>query len=117
MLQSIRKSDVPEYLRAGEFYQSLGDEEDDLIDVPVQTVKSTSTTNNLSDLSHLLSSLRFWGVDSVPDEAFDLAFSLCGDEVEWHSLLLEFEVQFPTLVIIHKLLSYELQRSAIRCIG
>ena len=114
MLQTIRKSEVPEYLRAGEFYRSLGDEDDDLITIPSQTTKPICSVNSLPELTHLLSSLRFWGVDAIPDEVFDLSFSLFGDEVEWHNLLVEFEVQFPAIKVVQFLLSQEPQHR-MRC--
>lgn len=114
MLQSISKADVPDYLRAGEFYKSLGDDEDDLITIPTQTTKESSKVCSLVELTHLLSSLRFWGVDKIPTEAFDFSFSLVGDEVEWHNLLVEFEVQFPQFVVVHKLLGHD-QKDRMRC--
>jgi len=57
---SIRKSDVPEYLQAGEFYKSLGDDDqEETICVPSDTLKPTLDASTEEELIHLLTSLRF----------------------------------------------------------
>lgn len=56
------------YLRSGEFYKTLNGEDDQLITIPGNTLKSDTKIKNNRDLHHILLSLRFWGVDRVCEE-------------------------------------------------
>ena len=62
-LVPIRKKEVPKYLRSGAFYQSLNDDdEEEVIMVPGNAVKSDMSVPYVSDAIHLFESLR----DKVP---------------------------------------------------
>lgn len=66
-----KKSKVPEYLQQGDFYKSLNDEGDEEISVPSNTLKPNTIVESTEDLQDLLSSLRFWAVDSVMEEVVE----------------------------------------------
>jgi hypothetical protein len=63
---SLSKSDVPPYLRTGQFFHTLLADEDECFDVPVTAFKRDLHLRNEADLNHLLSSLRYWLVDEPP---------------------------------------------------
>jgi len=65
--ESIRPSKVPKLLRTGEFFQSLDTEDDAPIQIPIGVSKPGSGVKCSKELNQLLSCLRFWGVDSIPD--------------------------------------------------
>jgi hypothetical protein len=65
---SLRRSEVPAYLKKSELFSALSEEDDDLISVPGAYLKFDTTVNNDEDASHLLSTLRYWGLsDAMPD--------------------------------------------------
>jgi hypothetical protein len=66
-LITIRINDLPEYLRSSAFAEAI-DGEDDVIEVPANCNKRSLTIRDDGDLSLLLSTLRFWGVDTIPRE-------------------------------------------------
>jgi hypothetical protein len=66
-LITIRINDLPEYLRSSAFAKAV-DGDDDVIQVPANCYKHSLTVRDDSDLSLLLSTLRFWGVDTIPRE-------------------------------------------------
>jgi hypothetical protein len=66
-LITIRIDDLPEYLRSSAFAEAI-DGEDDVIEVPANCYKRSLTIRDDGDLSLLLSTLRFWGVDTIPRE-------------------------------------------------
>jgi hypothetical protein len=65
---SLRRSEVPPYLRHSEFYRALSEEDDELISVPAANIKLDTTVRNGDEVVHLLSTMRYWGVsDIMPD--------------------------------------------------
>jgi hypothetical protein len=64
---SITKLDVPDYLRAGELYTSLGTG-DECFEVPTHVFKSDLQLRDVDDLDHLLESLKYWIVRRPPRE-------------------------------------------------
>jgi hypothetical protein len=65
---SLRRSEVPPYLRHSEFYRALSEEDDELISVPAANIKLDTTVRNGDEVVHLLSTMRYWGVsDIIPD--------------------------------------------------
>jgi hypothetical protein len=78
---SITKADVPEFLRAGSFYQALAAEEDEPFEVPEAVCKTDMQLRNDDDLRHLFNSLRFWVVDVLPLEAVEYCFTLFWPEL------------------------------------
>jgi len=65
---AVKRSEVPAYLQEGTFFKSLNEEEGEeaTISVPEDALKQDVILHSDDDLVHLLSSLRFWGVDSLP---------------------------------------------------
>lgn len=85
-------TDVPMYLRGGKLYESFVETENDPtqalpIEFDVRHVKTDTTVQSVSDLSRLLSTLRFWQCDNLPDEAIILC--LDGERSVGTTLVLE----------------------------
>jgi ankyrin repeat protein len=62
---TLQYSTVPAYLRSSTFCVSLTDDNDE-ISIPNINCKLDESINSEEDLVHLLSTLQFWGVDSMP---------------------------------------------------
>jgi hypothetical protein len=62
---SLTRKDVPQYLQNSEFYKAL-DEDDGAIMIPKECFVKDTLVNNFDDLTLLLSTLRFWGVNEIP---------------------------------------------------
>jgi len=101
----VNLSVVPLFLRKGAFYQSFGYEpEGGMVAVPANTIKPDLTLTTTHDLAHLLTSLRFWGVDGVVSEVVD--YVLQNTDLEGkREVLIEFELNFPYLRPLHLYLS------------
>jgi hypothetical protein len=95
---SIIKADVPEYLRAGSFYQALAGEEYEPFEVPEAVCKMNMQLRNDDDLRHLFNSLRFWVVDVLPMEAVEYCFTLFCPELS--ELADEYGEALPCLPIL-----------------
>jgi hypothetical protein len=67
MVVTIPVKNIPKYLRNSAFAMAIEDN-DDTIDVPESCFKSDLTIRSNTDLTLLLSTLRFWGVDTIPQE-------------------------------------------------
>lgn len=65
--ESIRPSKVPKLFRTCAFFQSLDTEDDAPIQVPIGATKAVTSVKCNNELSLLLSNLRYWGVDTIPD--------------------------------------------------
>jgi len=65
---TVCPSQVPVYLRPGCFYLSLDQDNDDAVSVPHGVLKEDLTITSQQELDHALESVRFWGLDRVPDE-------------------------------------------------
>eukprot|EP01032_Pedospumella_encystans_P023253 gene23253-26321_t len=74
---SVKKADLPRYLGESEFYEAL-DEEDDEILVPTNCLKWNTAIQDSSDLSHMLSTIRYWGLKRLPAELIDF---IIGDKI------------------------------------
>lgn len=112
---SISKSIVPAYLQKGEFYLSLGCDGDEEVEVPADTLKPDSVVINVSDLRHLLLSLRFWIVSELPRDV--VAFVMTMEDNEIGGIMLEFSVhiaQLQSLWIIKQADECERMELAIR---
>ena len=73
---SIRRQDVPEYLKTGAYYRSLADDEDDdIIMVPKNVLKFSSKVTSIADADQLFESMRFWIVDEIPVSFLEFIFS------------------------------------------
>lgn len=87
---SINRACVPKYLHDSNFYRSL-DEDAGEISIPNDCCKSNTFLQNLQDLRHLLSTLRYWMISTVPVELFQFVISNKMEELEY--VFLEFECE------------------------
>jgi hypothetical protein len=67
MVVTIAVKSIPTYLLNSAFAKAIEDD-DDTIDLPESCFKSDLTIKSNTDLSLLLGTLRFWGVDIMPRE-------------------------------------------------
>jgi hypothetical protein len=65
---SITKRSVPDFLRSSAFCEAL-DEEDEEIMIPKACFVRSTDVASVEDLSLLLSTLRYWGVNEIPQSA------------------------------------------------
>ena len=64
----VKKVDIPEYLHNSEYYRAFqGEEEDEVILIPSDCMKSDDTVTNDADLRSLLLTLRFWVAGCIFD--------------------------------------------------
>jgi len=100
----VRRSEVPEYLQVGCFFQALSDEDDDYIAVPRNAIKPDTDIRNYGDAVELLNSLRFWGVDGYVSEV--VTFVLSHPELDGCMPdLAAYERNFPYLFTLQKILA------------
>ena len=97
----IHKHEVPEYLQAGALFQSfVEDGENEVIMVPGNVVKPNTNVKSVEDATHLLESLRYWIVESIPSSL--LRFML--DQTTMNNIPVlfwrEFTPQFPWLTYV-----------------
>jgi len=64
----ISRGQVPSYLHASDFYQSLNSDSSETFSIPTANLKLSPAVANLDDLSHLLRTLEFWGVKTWPGQ-------------------------------------------------
>lgn len=74
-LTTIRKVDVPEYLRQSAFYQALDDDEEDTFTISMAHFKADPFVTDEQSFRNLLCTLRFWGADIIPTSVCDAAFN------------------------------------------
>lgn len=71
-MKTLPKSDIPEYLKHGELYRTLvenNDDLDELVTFPASVLKPDLSVDSMEDCDHLLESLRFWGLPCfIPKE-------------------------------------------------
>ena len=96
-LITIKRSDVPEYLHPSELYLSFSsDDHDDEISVPSNCMEKDHNIRDVSDLEHLLITMRFWILDFFPNEVADFVRTTpCSEIVE---LFLEFDAASPSML-------------------
>jgi hypothetical protein len=104
---TISLGDVPMYLHNSELYRTLlqnrhpgSSEEDETLTLPLDCFKSDLTIVNCTDLRDVLSTARYWMVDTLPDEVYDFAAS---DIVMASDTLASFTAAFPILAALQKL--------------
>jgi hypothetical protein len=81
---ALRRQDVPEYLRSGQFFTSLNEGDEEEFEVPQDSTKADDHIYTFDDAFHVTRSLRFWMVNTVPDSLliFILNFMPLG-KMEW----------------------------------
>lgn len=65
----MTKAQVPAYLVNSDFFASLSTDDSEEFSIPERNFKQSPAISNLTELSNLLHTLRFWGVGELP---FDL---------------------------------------------
>jgi hypothetical protein len=81
---ALRRLDVPEYLRSGQFFTSLNEGDEEEFEVPQDSTEADDDIYTFDDAFHVIRSLRFWMVNKVPDSLliFILSFMPLG-KMEW----------------------------------
>jgi len=62
---TVRKSNIPVYLRSGDLYRTLvenNDDPDEEVTFPENVLKENTTVNSVADYDCLLNSSRYWGL-------------------------------------------------------
>ncbi len=72
-MQAIRPSQVPEYLRNTSFYLGLNAIDDDEFSIPLHHMKLNTSVDTLADMTELLNTVRFWGLDIFPEALYEFA--------------------------------------------
>jgi hypothetical protein len=104
-LVTVRRSDVPSYLHSGGFYKSLDnpngqDDHEECIDIPSHCYRSALTLDSVESVAHMLSTLRFWMVDTVCAEV--VTFYVENRTPALDAVLVEYESQLDWLRTLRK---------------
>jgi hypothetical protein len=78
MTTSVDLASIPSFLKASRLYASLNVEEEGSIEVPVHCYIDSEEISSTEDFDRLLSTLRYWQVDTLP--AFVLTFCMRSNE-------------------------------------
>jgi hypothetical protein len=78
---SLCKGDVPEYLRCGAFYSTLAGDDEEPFQFPVEVSKLDLHLRNDDDLRHVLTTLRFWAVDTPPVVVVEYCYGMFAPEL------------------------------------
>jgi len=68
MTISVTKAQVPTFLIGSEFYDSLNSDDAEQFHIPAEFMKETPSVASADDFAHLLHTMRFWGVRTLPRE-------------------------------------------------
>ena len=72
-MQTLRPSQVPEYLRNSKFFLGLNAADDDEFSIPLNHMKPNTNVDSFADITELLNTIRFWGLDAFPQTVIDFA--------------------------------------------
>ena len=72
-MQTLRPSQVPEYLRASAFFLGLNAADDDEFPIPSNHIKLNMNVNTLAEMTELLNTIRFWGLEIIPQSIVNFA--------------------------------------------
>ena len=102
----IHKHEVPQYLQAGALFQSfVEDGEDEIIMVPGNVVKPNTKVETVAEATHLLESLRYWIVESIPSSLLRFMFAQTRMKDIPDCFWREFTPQFPWLAYVRHCVS------------
>lgn len=79
---TIRRSEVPIYLHDSDFYLSLNPDDDAELSIPEHNCKPDDSVNDEKSLRHLLATVRFWGLNIIPDTLYNFAMGASGAALE-----------------------------------
>jgi hypothetical protein len=96
----VTRSEIPLYLRGSDWFKSLNEDDEDELAIPSEFYKENLDLHTAEELTHFLSTVRFWGVPGVPRKLIELTFSSrgiyvkeqlakFGDELKYLALLCE----------------------------
>lgn len=72
---AVKHSDIPEFLRNGDFYRSLSTEDnEEEIFVPEDSFKFEDSAQNVEEFAQLLRAMLFWGIKSIPIGVIDFCY-------------------------------------------
>lgn len=92
----MRYSDVPSFLKEGSFYRNLDCEDDGVFEVPEDSFKPDLIIESEHDLSLLLRTVQYWGLNEMPFEV--ISYIISTDQVvELPQLLSDFPDVAPLL--------------------
>jgi len=101
-MQPVAYSQIPTYLRNSAFYAGLSPDDDQTIMIPQDCLKADDTFSNLTEFQEYLSTVRFWGIDNLPD--FVVKFSLL-QGTSATDVLQEYTNNFPILSAVATVIS------------
>ena len=115
MLLTIKRSDVPQYLRSGCFYNSLDAQDDDAFEIPVDCFKDDPSVESEPALVHLLQTVRYWGLFVMPAQICEFIFEKGGNKIydRLLSKFPEFESYLENVRNAKEALIYDRIRAAI----
>jgi hypothetical protein len=101
---SIQLSDIPAYLHSSELYktfsQNSSKDQGEILSVPQNCFKKNTGVINTKDLCELLSTVRYWALDELPNEVYEFVTS---NALIVHDIIEQFATQFPTLYAVQEL--------------
>ena len=97
-MQTIRPSQVPEYLRTSDFYLNLNATDDSVFSIPSHHMKLDANVDTVDDFTELLNTLRFWGTNIVPRSMTDFAAQLPRPQME--SILEPYRTELPFIFAV-----------------
>ena len=97
-MQTIRPSQVPEYLQTSDFYLNMNATDDSFFSIPSHHMKLDTNVDTVDDFTELLNTLRFWGTDVVPQSITDFAAQLPRSQIE--SILEPYRTELPFITAV-----------------
>lgn len=98
-LVRLRCSDVPRYLRDGDFYKNLDELDDEEFCLLKKHFKADTSVVDAADVDLLLSTLRFWGSISFPESI--ISFLINRNDAYLNRIVEEYGEYFPIINTIH----------------
>ena len=102
-MHALRPSQVPEYLRNTSFFLGLNVAEDDEFSIPCNHMKLNMNVATLADMTELLNTIRFWGLDTFPEAMYDFALIRTPEQLE--PILEPFRIDLPFITSMCSIVS------------
>eukprot|EP01032_Pedospumella_encystans_P008497 gene8497-10081_t len=100
---NLLKRNIPPYLQDSDFYRNLGDDIGESFTISFYHFKADTHIKTITDLDCLLSTLRFWGVESCPVDVLQWAWLNPVDTYE--SIFMQYWQELTYLRDIHTVMS------------
>ena len=94
---------VPEYLRNTSFFLGLNVTDDDEFSIPFDPMKLNMNVVTLADMTELLNTIRFWGLDTFPESMYDFALIWTPEQLE--PILEPFRNDLPFITLMCSIVS------------